>query len=386
MQSTDSAEIRKVMSMKMDPKLLRTAVVMPLMAGWSGLALAQEVPSYYPDDYSQIVGASKDEGGLLVYSNMAQYNWQPVIEKFNELYPWIEVSTLDLDSDEVFNRYYAESSSGAETADLMISATVEGWLNFANGDHAMDYTSAEGDEVPDWSKPQPGIYTVSTDPMIMVYNKLLLDEELWPDGIADLVEKVEANPDAFQNSLTTYNAAQSSFGQAINAVFLREHGDSAWQWLSVLGPNSRPENSSGPMLAKLQSGEYNVGYFISGIVFFPKLADPASAEIMGWNFIEDGTPLFQRLMAVPKGSGSPNSAKLMLDFILSHDGQAAFGQGGLTPYREGVSQDEVAYYTYESIREEVGDDNILLIDLDPALVEDLDAFRQKWLKTFQASN
>ena len=374
------------MSMKMDPKLLRAAVVMPLVVGWSGLALAQEVPSYYPDNYNQIIEASKDEGGLLVYSNMAQYNWQPVIEGFNKLYPWIEVSTLDLDSDEVFNRYYAESSSGAETADLMISATVEGWLNFADGDHAMDYTSAEAGEGPDWSKPRPGIYTVSTDPMIMVYNKLLLDEELWPTGIADLVKKVEADPDSFENTLTTYNAAQSSFGQAINAVFIREHGDQTWNWLSTLGPLSRPEASSGPMLSKLQAGEYNVGYFISGIVFFPKLADPASEEIMGWTFIDDGTPLFQRLMAVPKGSGSPNSAKLMLDFILSHDGQAAFGQGGLTPYREGVTQDEVAYYTYDSIRDEVGEDNILLIDLDPALAEDLDAFRQKWLKTFQASN
>jgi iron(III) transport system substrate-binding protein len=373
------------MESRLEQRLWAT-ILTPVLIGWVGVASAQEVPPYYPEDYEQIIEASKGEGGLLIYSNMAQYNWQPVIEGFNALYPWIEVSTLDLDSDEVFNRYYAESSSGAETTDLMISATVEGWLNFAEGDHAMDYTSAEADELPDWSKPRPGIYTVSTDPMIVVYNKLLLDEELWPTGIADLVEKVEANPDSFQNNLTTYNAAQSSFGQAINAVFIREHGDKTWDWLSTLGPLSRPEASSGPMLSKLQAGEYIVGYFISGIVFFPKLADPASAEIMGWSFIDDGTPLFQRLMAVPKNSGSPNSAKLMLDFILSHDGQAAFGKGGLTPYREGVGKDEVAYYTYDAIREEIGEDNILLIDLDPALVEDLDAFREKWLATFQGSN
>ena len=362
------------------------AATAALIAGLSGPSAAAERPDYYPDDYDQIVEASRNEDGLLIYSNMAQYNWQPVIEGFNEPYPWIQVSTLDLDSDEVFTRYYAEQSSGAETTDLMISATVEGWLEFVEGDNAMEYASPEADQLPDWSKPHPSLYTVSTDPMIMVYNKILVPEDMQPRGIAHLAELVEKNPGQFDDKLTTYNSALSSFGQAINLVFLREHGDEAWEWLSVLGPETRPEVSSGPMLAKIASGEYNVGYFISGIVFFPKLNEPANAQIMGWNFIEDGTPLFMRMMAIPKGSGSVNSAKLMLDFILSHDGQAAFGQGGLTPYREGVTKDEVAFYTYDAVKEEIGEDNILLIDYDPALIENLDRFVERWRQAFQQQN
>ena len=35
-----------------------------------------------------------------------------------------------------------------------------------------------------------------------------------------------------------------------------------------------------------------------------------------------------RGMAIPKGSTNVNSAKLMLDYILSHDGQVGFGKGG----------------------------------------------------------
>lgn len=79
-------------------------------------------PDYYPKEYEQIVEASKDEGTLLVYSVMAESNWKPVIEAFNELYPWIEVQTLDLGGSEVFERYYAETISGAQTADLSITA------------------------------------------------------------------------------------------------------------------------------------------------------------------------------------------------------------------------------------------------------------------------
>jgi iron(III) transport system substrate-binding protein len=345
-------------------------------------ALAQDLPDYYPGDYSQIVEASKSEGGLLIYSNMAQYNWAPVIEGFNKLYPWIEVSTLDLDSDEVFNRYLAEAHSGADTGDMLASATPEGWLNVLEAGNIMQYESAEIGKVPEWSVPRPGVYTISTDPIVLVWNKLLLPEELQPKGIADLAEKVQANPDVFQHSVTTYDVSKTSFGQAINAVFERAHPDSYWSMMEAIAPQVRPENSSGPMLAKLQSGEYNVGYFISGIVLFPKMDDPASQQIMGWGFIEDGTPLFQRMMAIPEESGSPNSAKLMLDFILSHAGQAAFGVGGLTPYREGVTKDEVAFFTYDAVKEVVGEENLLLIGLDEKIAAEADAFRDKWSETF----
>ncbi len=65
------------------------------------------LPRDYPKEYAQVVEASKKEGHLLIYSNMAAYNWKPVIEGFNKLYPWVSVQTLDLGSGEVFERYYA---------------------------------------------------------------------------------------------------------------------------------------------------------------------------------------------------------------------------------------------------------------------------------------
>lgn len=55
----------------------------------AGPAAAQDAswPDYYPDDYGDIIEASRDEDNLLVYSNMAEYNWTPIIEGFQELYP-----------------------------------------------------------------------------------------------------------------------------------------------------------------------------------------------------------------------------------------------------------------------------------------------------------
>src|SRR3546814_12657672 len=83
------------------------------------------LPDYYPADYQEMVEASKNESGLIVYSIMAEYNWRPVVEDFNKLYPWIKVSTLELNSNEVFTRYLDDKSTGARTTDMIVYATVD---------------------------------------------------------------------------------------------------------------------------------------------------------------------------------------------------------------------------------------------------------------------
>jgi ABC-type glycerol-3-phosphate transport system substrate-binding protein len=71
-------------------------------------------------------------------------------------------------------------------------------------------------------------------------------------------------------------------------------------------------------------------------------------------------------MAIPKASTNVNAAKLMLDFILSHDGQVAFGKGGLTPYRPDVKPSEVPRYTYSSVVQQTGgENNVILVNYDP---------------------
>ncbi|MDF1585548.1 ABC transporter substrate-binding protein [Marinimicrococcus flavescens] len=358
-----------------------TFAAVTALAAFAGPAAAAERPDYYPADYDKLVEASKSEQGLLVYSNMAEYNWAPVIKGFNELYPWIKVETLDLGG-EIFERYYAENSSGTRTADMVATGSIDNWLEFTDKGEAVDYKSPEADKVPDWAKPRPGLYTVSTDPMIIVYNKQLLPEAKAPKSIHEIAELVKSGDTKLDNKLTTYNAAASSFGLSLYWAWVHKHDD-AWDVFDTLGPLTRPERSAGPQLEKITSGEYTLGWFLSGIVVFPKMSDPARKALIGWHFPQDGTPIFMRGMAVAKGAKSPNSAKLMLDFILSHAGQVAFGKGGLTPYRPDVKADEVPFFTYSSITEAVGgESNVVLVEYDREMLEKRDEFLARWKKAF----
>ena len=346
-------------------------------------ASAQKLPDYYPKSYSAIVEGSKKENKLVVYSIMAEYNWKHVIEGFRKMYPWIEVQTLDLGSGEVFERYYSERASNARTADLLINGAVDKWLAFVAKGEALEYASPEDAKLPKWSLIRKGLYTVSADPMVIVYNKALLPENLRPKSLAELAKFSQANPAVFKNKVTTYNAATEAFGLNINWAYTQRYGDGAWSTLDALGKVVRPERSAGPMVEKITTGEYSVGYFISGIVLFPKLDDPARAKILGWAYPTDGTPIVLRGMAIPKGATHVNSAKLMLDYIVSHDGQVGFGKGGLTPYRSDVLASEVPRATYDGVVAAVGgEQNVVRVEYDENIVKNGPAFQERWKKTF----
>ncbi|MGL4285868.1 MAG: ABC transporter substrate-binding protein [Phreatobacter sp.] len=347
-------------------------------------ARAQGLPAGYPESYRDTIAQAEREGSLLIYSIMSPENWRPVIEAFNKLYPKIKVETLDLPaSRESFERYLAERSTNSRTADLIATADPGGWIDFQARGEILDYVSPEAKAWPDWSKPFAGLYTVSSDPMAFIWNNTLVPEGKRPKSFAEFLTLAASNERTWRNKITSYGAHQTTFGYGINYAFVKKHGEKAWAWFAELAKlQPRFERSGGPMTEKVTAGEYATGWFVSAITFWPRLADPARARILGWSFIADGQPMVLRGVAIPKGSKNINAAKLMLDFIISDEGQRAFGRGGLTPARPGIKPGDGIRHTYSSIAEIVGEQNMIYIGYDADALRDYDAFLARWKQTF----
>lgn len=358
------------------------------LAGASGLSgPARALPSGYPDPYKDVVAQANREGSLLIYSIMSPENWRPVIEGFNKLYPGIKVETLDLPaSRESFERYLAEKSTQSRTADLIATADPGGWIDFQRRGEILDYASPEAAIWPDWSKPFPGLYTVSADPMALIWNNALVPEPKRPKSFADFLTLAAANERPWRNKITSYGPHQTTFGYGIWYAFAKKNGEKAWEWFAELAKlQPRFERSGGPMTEKVTSGEYAAGFFVSAITFWPRLSDPARAKILGWSFIADGQPVILRGVAIPKGAKNVAAGKLMLDFIISEDGQRAFGRGGLTPARPGIEPGEGIRQTYSSIVKTVGEENMIYVGYDEAALRDYDGFLARWKQVFRIS-
>jgi len=349
----------------------------------SGTVSAANMPAYYPENYDTMIEASKDEGSLLIYSNIAEYNWREVFGDFSAKYPWIKIESIDLGPSTSFERYYSEHSVGKRTADLIVTGAPDGWHRFASKGALAPYVSPEDDQLPDWSRSLPGLYTVSTDPMIIIYNKLLLRDA--PSSLKAL-QALAAENGRYRDKVTTYNATSNSFAYDIHWSVAKAFGDKAWSLFDELGSVTRSESGGSAMVEKVTSGEYVAGYFVSGITVFPRMSQTGRSKIMGWSLIEDGTPVFRREMGVTAGAKSPNSARLMLDYILSHEGQVAVGKSGLTPYRSDIKKGEVPYLSYEMIVDAVGEQNIIHVDYDSESYAERDKFLARWKQAFRIKN
>ncbi|WP_165799517.1 ABC transporter substrate-binding protein [Sphingomonas oleivorans] len=341
-------------------------------------------PDYYPADYAKLVEDSKKEPELLVYSNIAEYNWREILNGFKRKYPWVKVSALDIGPGEAFERYYSETSANKKTADLIVSGAPDAWQRFVTNHEQAEYVSPESSKLPDWSRPFPGLYTLATDPMIIIYNKMLFKPSEYPESAKQLAAMAKADPARFRNRLTTYDASSHSFAYAIHWSVVDHGKPSGWSLMEQLGPVTRPESGGSTMLDKVMGGEYLAAFYTSGITVFPRMKDPGRDRILGWSLPKDGTPMMLRGMAVTKAARSPNSARLMLDYMLSHEGQVAAGQGGMTPYRPDVAANEVPFLTYGAIAERIGgEQNMVRIGYEPAMVTEYKPFIARWNALFK---
>ncbi|QJP14133.1 ABC transporter substrate-binding protein [Starkeya sp. ORNL1] len=349
-----------------------------------GQAAAAKLPDYYPQDYGKIIEGSKAEKNLLIYSNMSVDMWAGVMARYKALYPWMDVQTLDLESSEVIERFLAERGTGSKTADLLATVAPDSWINAVQRNELVDYKSPEIPYVPAWSLPYPGLYTIAIDPMLFIWNKMLLPENMVPKGFQDLAEKCKANPAIFKGKMSCYGAQFGSFGYTSAYSFIKHHGEKGWEWLDTVGPMTRVERSSGPMVEKTLTGEYVFGYLTGSGNPWLAVRNAQRAKVLGWSFISDGTPVMMRGSAIPKSSNSPNAAKLWLDVMISHQGQIGMAKGGRTPYRLDVSPEEVdGAYTYQTVIKAIGEKNVIPVNYNPDMITDHDAFLKRWMQAYK---
>ncbi|MDG4662974.1 extracellular solute-binding protein [Mycobacterium sp. 236(2023)] len=336
-----------------------------------------ELPDYYPADYAALVEASKGEGGsLTIYSNTDQQSWAPIIDAFQDKFPWVgSINATNLDSDEVFQRVLSEQAIGQDSADIVVSNAADAWADFADrSDTLVTYTSPELGRLPDFAQPMPNVYTLSVDPISMVYNTALVPEDEAPTSIADLAAKVTEHPEDFNGQIAVRNP-KGAFGFTVTRAFVENDPDVAWAELGKILPFSKNETSTGGMVEKVTSGEYTVGFFMGS----PALtAEVRTGGLIKAVFPSDGTPLLRRGVGIANGAPHEATAKLFLDFVMSEDGQKAVSEGGLTAYRDGVSRAEDGVATYSEVVESVGIDNTIFVPYTKATDEEIDAFSERW--------
>ncbi|CAN5489431.1 ABC transporter substrate-binding protein [soil metagenome] len=324
-----------------------------------------------PVTVDDLVAKSKSETKLLIYGNPDEQQWKPVIAAFEAKYPWIDVEALSLGGGETFQRYRSEEATGSDTADILVESDGAAWLDFAAAGQVLNYDEPALEDLPDYAELAPGIFAMSEDPLIALFNKELLPEDQQPTTLAGLAE-LSAD---FEGKIGTYEI-ENALGYMGTHAYIDEQGEEGWKVLEELGPNTKAEASAATVANKVAQGEYAASYFLSGAL--RKLATGDGSEVLNWRYLTDATSLVPRGIAVTKASNASNSARLFVNFVLSKAGQDATCEGGFTPYRTDVDCE----FGLSSIEEAVGKDMVIIPTYDTSLLTDQEAFRSRWNEAF----
>ncbi|MFI1733693.1 ABC transporter substrate-binding protein [Streptomyces acidicola] len=338
-------------------------------------AAAQPNPAYYPPAYDKIVEASRREKKLLIYSNTSQTAWQPIFDAFTGRYPWLtDIRATNLGSSAVYERYYSEAATGGSPADLLVSNGGPLWGDYAEREIAADYSSPEKDHLPDWAEVMPGVWIFSTDPVVVLYNRKTLDESRYPTGLVSLAETAESKPSRFRGKIGVYDPT-NAYGYSTNQGYTSTV-TGGWETFGRLLPFARADHSSGTLVEKVVSGEYDASFNLSGGVAVP--AAEGSGGLLGWSYCAEGTVVVPRAASIVRTAPHANAARLFVDFLLSAEGQAAVAKGGLTPYREGVKQDDTD--SLQDIQRKLGADRVHLYPYTEVPEKTQDAYVERWEK------
>jgi iron(III) transport system substrate-binding protein len=325
------------------------------------------------EDIEEAIEASRDESALVIYGNPNSDQWAPVLEAFAAAYPWIEVETFDLGGTEAFQRYLSEEATGSATADMIVNTDGAGWLDLVERGQVVDYVDPEVAGLPaNRAVLAPGVFAWSYDPLVALFNKLALPEDEQPTSLAELAEMAEE----LSGRIGTPAIENGAAGLGTHG-YLDAHGEEGWAVLEQLGPHTRAEEGTGALLGKLQSGEYVASFFAGGAT--RALIDTTeTGEILNYRYFPDGTPLTARGIGVTTAGDSPNSAKVLVNFLLSEEGQTASCAGGFTPYREGVA----CAQGIPAIVDAIGEENLIFATYPADLPTEQAAIRERWNAAF----
>lgn len=307
----------------------------------------------------KMVEAAKKEGGEIeAYVTLRTDTAQTIWKMFESRYPFLKVKQYKADSDKMMQRLATEYRAKKYLVDM---------LNFGGAFHtqvlieqgvAGPYVSPESKHFAPAFKDKNGFWTtLYYNPMTIVYNTKMVPANERPKDWGDLVHPRYKGKMAIEHEQVTWLAGiVKRFGQ-----------EKSRQYLQALSKQDLRLEASGRGNALLAAGEFSV-YIGRGHVaeMFKKKGAPVE-------WIKNPDPLVVQpaTIQLAKNAPHPNSAKLLVDFMLSEPVAELLAKEQRLPGRSNAAGLDPAF-------KEINAEKIL-----PLPMEELQASYRKYLDEFR---
>jgi iron(III) transport system substrate-binding protein len=293
--------------------LLSATFVASMSAGCGGSSPSQ-VNATSSGPWADVVAAANKEGQVTFYLSKAALG-DAILKAFNKKYPDIKAGYVQMSSGPLAVRVDNEIKAGQVKGDLMMSADQGYMQNFA---HAGNLLPADGPSAQLWDKKyivDGSLVAAGFDPYVIAYNTELVKTrpKNWSDlaGQPNLVSAL-LDTSSTSTALLYYEIAQQE-GQALFKKIASQH--------PLIAPSFITLTQS------VASGEAAYIPFTQAWVVIPLREKGAPID-----YVVPASPTRATVQyaGIHKLASHPNAARVLLDFIMSKEGQAILCAGGLS--------------------------------------------------------
>lgn len=290
-----------------------------------GNAIMSAAPALAADSDDQLrqkmIAQAKQEGGELIVlgpSNRAYYD--RLIPAFKEKYPFINIKNVDAVSSAIVNRVMQESRAGRMTVDLLDSESSAfaplqtfGVLQPFEWPHREDFEPN--------SQPSDSSYvlTALVPYMPVAYNPTLVSVSELPNSYEEIAsEKYKGKTALLQNMEQMPLLMAHLWSEQPDQL----NWDRSKAFFEKIAKNQKPRIGTSPVSGAqlLSQGAASYVWFVPPSSFQLMAGKGAPIELRG---IEK-MPSFSQGYAIVKGAPHPATAWLLVDYIMSPQGQFEF--------------------------------------------------------------
>jgi iron(III) transport system substrate-binding protein len=294
--------------------------------------------------WEEVVAAAEEEGSVVFYSTRSDDVNTQLADAFMAEYPDIDVSFVRFSSGEQSERVDAELAAGEAGADVVYTSAFQ-WLYAGIGEEK--FAELTGPSTEEWTDDEraaefvpQGLVPISNDPYVIAYNTEQVTSE--PTDFDSLLD------DDYAGRIGTIEPVATVVYQIFQCyIDVNPDGVDFWQEGADLGYRFYP--STGPMTQAVASGE-----IAWTTVSFPYLVEGLKDQgaPIEWYLPESGSCYNDTYAAALAEAQHPNAAQVLMNFMMSVDGQEILNLNGVSvmdadvPGTLDIDRSNVVFFDY----------------------------------------
>jgi iron(III) transport system substrate-binding protein len=296
-------------------------LLMALIAGICGCLFIASTA--FVADLSPLIAKAREEKDLVWYTTTSAGDNQAIIAGFTRKYPFLKAQTLRTTGEKLRQRVLAEAAAGQFFSDVVsVSGLEMGVLKSKN--LLQPYVPPEGESYPAGAKDRDGYYTaIYARNFVIGYNTAMIPEKDRPKDWPDLVEpRWKGKFGIDEEEFEWYGTIIDYWG--------REKAGKYMKALAAQQPQLRRGHS---LLAQLMAA----GEFPVALVFPFEIEQlKRRGAPVDWSATSDPIVTSINVVALSAKAPHPNGAKLLINYIISEEGQNIIRDVSRVPVRPGV--------------------------------------------------